>query len=453
MANCHFLQVINFSNNNLNSNTQICLKRFLFSCIQLSVKITELDFSGNSLESEFLLEICPVLEKIDSLIRLNFSRNNFDFEGLKILYQLICIKPNILAIDIRKNPGISKKLSSIFCSQLEENFKKFEELTRINNGELKLNRIEKEEKIKETVILGTKIFEDRLDTFAVKNKEENQAKIVKNKDENNSTNKNVNNPKKINDSNYKNKDDNIFPSFENPVSEINYDISDVPQEYYLLNSKQETEFYKTDPINSKFPNLISPSFPVSIFKSKSNKFSPSNDFNFSSSQKVSFRDTIASLNVLKPENLSFDKRISAGLAVLPSLCSSSKTTLPDLPSRVDPQKSTDHLEKSRKNDIFSLANSRELLHSDRLTKTLQNDSKLIKTHSGLSDQTNFKPQNSVSNCSNCNTLLTKIKFLETENMKLKKKLNNLSVLNQNALHSCFLTRFYYKPCHQRVRRI
>lgn len=453
LANCHFLQVLNFSNNKLNSITKISFKSFLFSCIQLSVKITELDFSGNSLDSDFLMEICPVLEKIESLIRINFSGNNFDIYGLKILYQLICMKPNILALDIRKNPGISKKLSSHFCLQLEENFKRFEELTRINNGELKLNRNEREEKIKESLILGTNDFEDRLSIFAVKNKTENQAKIVKSKDENNSKNKNENNPKKINDANYKNKEDNIFPIFDNPVSEINYDISDLPQELHLLNSKQETEFYKTVPINSKFPNFISPSFPVSSFKSKSNKFPPTNDFNFSSSQKVSFRDTLASLHVLKPENLSFDKRISAGLKVLPSLRSSSKTTLPILPNRVDPKKSTDYLEKSRNNDIFSLANSRELLHSDRLTKTLQNDPMLIKTHSGLSDQTNFQPHISVSNCSNCNTLRTKIKFLETENLKLKKKLNNLSVLNQNALHSCFLTRFYYKPCHQRVGRI
>ena len=89
----------------------------------------------NGISKQFVFDLIPCLLKLDSLMRFDLSLNFLDIDALESLYSLIKVKQNILMLDIRKNPGISKKISGLIGIQLEENFRFFQKINEATKQE------------------------------------------------------------------------------------------------------------------------------------------------------------------------------------------------------------------------------------------------------------------------------------------------------------------------------
>lgn len=350
--NCKSLKKIDFSINKLTSPFEKLLKRFLKACLENGIVLSEINLSSNRLNDLFVTEVLPELYEINSVLRLYFSNNEFQTHALKSLYQLLKENNQILMLDVRKNPGMNKKLSSLFGNQLEDNFNKFRKMNE---------SIKSIKNACETEKSNLQLKND----FEVNGSE--KAPLF------NTTRQKPTNIQKKDFLDEKSQKAEICSSQKNEILEIRQ------KEQFLL-----------EKVSSRL--RFSPS-KITILSTSKRK----QESNKSKEHINSNRCTVNSNSRLSPETMPFDHRCRKPIE-----------------SKVKPGKIT--------SDWIDQSNPESFIGNMNLS----------------------------SKCSNCHIFMTKLKILEAENLKLKKKLNNISSINQNNFQSCSIKRLFHQSSHKRV---
>jgi len=125
LVTCHKLTSLNLSDNELSDRCAEAIYNILSKTKKREIDLHVLNLSGNSLSCSFIKKISSQLIQNENLKSFAIKDNNIEADGIQELLKVISKNNYILSLDLRNNPGFTKKASLTVLEKLKNNLNKF----------------------------------------------------------------------------------------------------------------------------------------------------------------------------------------------------------------------------------------------------------------------------------------------------------------------------------------
>lgn len=137
ILSCQKLVSLNLSDNQLTDNCADNIVTILSKVKKREIELKELNLNGNALSNQFIKNIFHQLIQNENLKSLALKNNNIEITGIQELLKVLSKNNYILSLDLRNNPGFTKKASLIVLEKLKSNLNKFKLSNAVKKSALK----------------------------------------------------------------------------------------------------------------------------------------------------------------------------------------------------------------------------------------------------------------------------------------------------------------------------
>lgn len=125
LLGCKRLASFNLADNELSDGCSESIVALLNKTRKREIDLQDLNLSGNALTQQFVHSISIQLIQNENLKSFSLKDNHINAEGIQELLRILAKNNYILSLDLRDNPGFTKKASLVVLEKLKNNLNKF----------------------------------------------------------------------------------------------------------------------------------------------------------------------------------------------------------------------------------------------------------------------------------------------------------------------------------------